>query len=150
MTDFLKQMESVATVGIAFYVAFIGTLQWYIAKEKLRLDLYNRRFEVYTQAMTFMQESMDWGRLDENGRMQKRIPFIRSVRESRFLFAGQPEILSLLEELYNRSFEGVTAGAACDPDWLLAFNSKLEVLMLPFLAFGQRSTRTPKGAHADR
>jgi hypothetical protein len=39
------------TVIIAVYVAFIGTFQWFTAREKLRLYLYTPGVEVYPSAL---------------------------------------------------------------------------------------------------
>lgn len=40
-------ITSVITLGIAIFVAYYGYLQFKIHKDKLRLDLYDRRFEIY-------------------------------------------------------------------------------------------------------
>jgi hypothetical protein len=54
MHDALKTAEGIAAVAIAIYVASVGTFQWFTARDKVRLDLYNRRFDVYTRAIDFM------------------------------------------------------------------------------------------------
>src|SRR5271167_3415454 len=83
----LRTIEGIATIIIAVYVAFIGTFQWITAREKLRLDLYNRRFDVYLNALDFMQSLMMWNDIPQEERLPKRARFIRATRESRFLFA---------------------------------------------------------------
>lgn len=60
MGEHLKIAEGIATVAIAIYVAFVGTFQWITAREKLRLDLYDRRFDVYARTVEFMQSLMFW------------------------------------------------------------------------------------------
>jgi hypothetical protein len=68
----LRTVESIATVIIAIYVAFIGTFQWITASEKLRLDLYNRRFDVYLNALDFMQALMMWNDIPQEERHPAR------------------------------------------------------------------------------
>lgn len=92
MTQALKTIEGLATVVIAVYVASIGTFQWITARDKLRLDLYDRRFEVYLSALDFMQALMMWTSVPVGERLPKRIAFIRASRESRFLFADELRI----------------------------------------------------------
>jgi hypothetical protein len=101
MSSALKTIEGIATVIIAVYVASIGTFQWFTAREKLRLDLYNRRFEVYLRALDFMQALMMWSSIPPEERQPKRIAFIRATRESRFLFADDIVIRPLRHLLSN-------------------------------------------------
>jgi hypothetical protein len=159
MTDALKTVEGIATVVIAIYVAWIGTFQWFTAREKLRLDLYDRRFDVYLAALDFMQALMMWSSVPDAERLPKRIAFIRASRESRFLFADDPRIFQLLDEFNTRSFkvtgfvEELSKYSATMPketiaaydvkqsslEWIMASISELETLMMPYLAFRHRS-----------
>jgi hypothetical protein len=164
MSSALKTIEGIATVIIAVYVASIGTFQWFTAREKLRLDLYNRRFEVYLRALDFMQALMMWSSIPPEERQPKRIAFIRATRESRFLFADDPRILRLLEEFHTRSFkvtgyiEELSQHAAIMPketiaayqekqsslEWIMESIGQLETLLIPYLAFRHRSFRVRK------
>jgi hypothetical protein len=159
MTHVLNTIEGIATVVIAVYVASIGTVQWFTARDKLRLDLYDRRFEVYLSALDFMQALMMWNSVPNDERLPKRIAFIRASRESRFLFADDPRIFHLLEEFNIRSFkvtgyvEELSKYIAVMPketiaaynekqsslEWIMASIAELETLMMPYLAFGRRS-----------
>jgi hypothetical protein len=161
MSAHLTTAEGIATVVIALYVASVGTVQWITAREKLRLDLYDRRFDIYVRAVDFMQALMLWAEVAEGERLQKRITFIRAVRESRFLFASDPAILSLLEELNVRSFkvtgfvEVLSHWAQTFPEqyvdayyekqenleWIMASTGRLETLLEPYLAFRHRELR---------
>ena len=84
MAQTLNTIEGVATVVIAIYVASVGTVQWLTARDKVRLDLYDRRFDVYTRAIDFMQALMEWTNVTPEDRRAKRIAFISAVRQSRF------------------------------------------------------------------
>lgn len=159
MPHALKTIEGIATIVIAIYVASIGTFQWFTARDKLRLDLYNRRFDVYLAALDFMQALMVWSSVPDTERLPKRIAFIRASRESRFLFADDPRIVQLLDEFNTRSFkvtgyvEELSKYVAIMPketlaaydekqsslEWIMASISKIETLMMPYLAFGLRS-----------
>jgi hypothetical protein len=153
----LKVAEGVATVIIALYVAYIGTRQWVTAREKLRLDLYNRRFDVYLSALDFMQSLMVWAEVAPDQRIAKRLQFIRSMRESRFLFADDLRILRLLEEFHGHSFKVTgfqeelkqyfsimpkeTMASYNDMltslEWIGTSIQTLEELLNPYLAFRQ-------------
>ena len=166
MSDWLKNAEGVATVVIAVYVASVGTLQWFIAHEKLRLDLYDRRFDVYVNSVQYMQTVMDWKSLDPETRIADRRAFIRSVRESRFLFADDERVFKLLEEFNLCSFK-VTGFIEQDHSaevlyshdafklrfaehnsqlqWVTNAPIRLEELLLPYLAFRHREFKTSFG-----
>jgi hypothetical protein len=161
MGEHLKIAEGIATVAIAIYVAFVGTFQWITAREKLRLDLYDRRFDVYARTVEFMQSLMFWTDVAIADRIPKRVAFISAVRESRFLFASDPRILLLLEEMNVRSFKVtgfIEVGkelAATFPEgfidsygekqanleWIMGSVPRLEGLMEPYLAFRHREIR---------
>jgi hypothetical protein len=161
MAHALGTIEGVATVVIAIYVASVGTFQWTTAREKLRLDLYNRRFEVYLNALAFMQALMMWSSIPIDERQPKRIAFIRAIRESRFLFADDPRVLRLLEEFNTHSFKVTgyieemsqymaimpkeTIAAHQDKEssmgWIMESIGQLETLLMPYLAFRLRSGR---------
>ncbi len=146
MGEVLKTAEGVATVVIAIYVAAIGTSQWYVSREKLRLDLYERRFDVLARTLDFVQGLAKWHSLSESDQEQKHSAFIRAARESRFLFASEPRICQLLDEINVRSAEqlfvyrstGKTQPLILDPTKETADLLRLETLLSPFLAFRQR------------
>jgi hypothetical protein len=69
-----------------------------IASAKIRLDLYNKRFSVYTAALEYYQ-SVWWGTLDDVN--EKAHVFTKAYRESLFLFSsndGVYEILSRIQQ----------------------------------------------------
>ena len=161
MHDALKTAEGVAAVAIAFYVASVGTFQWFTARDKVRLDLYNRRFDVYTRAIDFMLALLGWTYVTPEDRRAKHNAFMRAVRESRFLFADDPRILALLEELNVRSFKvtgfiGETSPYVFDMhkesieaygenesslEWITESTSRLETMLVPYLGFRHRASK---------
>jgi len=160
MHDALKTAEGVAAIAIAFYVASVGTFQWFTARDKVRLDLYNRRFDVYTRAIDFMLALPEWTYVTPEDRRAKHNAFMRAARESRFLFADDPRILALLEEFNLRSrkvtgFIGETSPYVLDMphnesteargenesslEWIRESASRLETMLLPHLGFRHRA-----------
>ena len=72
------------TTTIAVLVYIITRRQATTAKEKLRLDLYEKRFAIYMRTLDFFDALVSWKDTEE----QKTLiaPFYRSYREARFLF----------------------------------------------------------------
>ena len=159
----LRTVEGIATVIIAVYVAFIGTFQWITAEEKLRLDLYNRRFDVYLNALDFMQALMMWNAIRARGKTPEESNLhTGAMWESRFLFADDARILRLLEEFHVRSFkvtgydedlkqymtvmpkETIAAyhEKQSNLEWIMESIGQLETLLTPYLAFRQRAVRS--------
>jgi hypothetical protein len=92
-----------ATTALAAIAAWIAYRQSRINEEKLRFDLYNKRFEVYRSTVEFVNalhflesaESVD----------AKHIAFVKSVWESEFLFDRSSGIHQLLNEMNSGSFK---------------------------------------------
>ena len=71
-----------------------------INAEKLKLDLYNKRFEIYTDAIRFYQEL-----ISREVSYDTHSRFINSKEASYFLFADDPEIYKILDEMHSQSFK---------------------------------------------
>ena len=78
-------MTSAATASIAWVVAVISRRQWKTNQEKLRLDLYNRRFEIYRHCVDFAEGLYPRSEMTHVA-VEREELFHRSLRESRFLF----------------------------------------------------------------
>ena len=79
-------------------VVAIAYNQWIVAKNKLDLDLYNKRFEVYKDALTFYQDLIG----DEPSRDIHR-KFIISKEAAFHLFSDSRDIYDLLNEMHENS-----------------------------------------------
>jgi hypothetical protein len=88
MISYFALLVSIMAACAAVYGAYINN-------EKLRLDLYNKRFEVYSTTIDFYQALMGWKVSDENQRIY--LKFIKSFLESRFLF--KPDVYKLLGQM---------------------------------------------------
>jgi hypothetical protein len=155
MALYISVLKDVATIVIAVYVAVIGTRQWFTARDKLRFDLYNRRFEIYAATLAFVQALTDWKDFPVDERKQRRIRFVLASREAKFLFPKKSGVPSLLEELHVRSFKVtgfIEAGSLLKQippedyiamydkkqenlNWTLESLSKIEEQMEPFMRF---------------
>ena len=71
-----------------------------IEATKVRLDLYNRRFQIFTSILDFYQALVQWKGTPDQRTVQ--LNFLRAYQESGFLFAN-PEIQEILNGLYEHS-----------------------------------------------
>jgi hypothetical protein len=85
---------------MAIFLAYIAYQQMVTNRNKLRLDLYNKRFEVYSVALEFYQELIGDGASTELKRK-----FIEKKEAANFLFSEDPTIYLLLNEMHNKSFK---------------------------------------------
>jgi hypothetical protein len=87
----------VLTMLIAASVALIAFYQWKTNREKLRLDLYQRRFEIYFRVLDF--HFAIWQK-DEPKLNLLHVPFMKAFWESKFLFPEKSGIYDFLDD-YN-------------------------------------------------
>jgi hypothetical protein len=87
----------VLTVLIGASVALIACYQWKTNREKLRLDLYQRRFEIYLRVLDF--HFAIWQQ-DEPKLDLLHVPFMKAFWESKFLFPEKSGIYDFLDD-YN-------------------------------------------------
>jgi hypothetical protein len=148
-----QTVTAFATTIIALFVACIGYRQWKTNQEKLRLDLYNRRFDIFVRVLDYYQDIFA-ERSDIETHLQTRQKFIKAVRESRFLFPKSSSIHPHLEEMQMRATRyaepswGEKQKAESDyhstawdqlrledSDWLLNSMHHFENLIAPFMIF---------------
>jgi hypothetical protein len=103
-------IQSVATVCIATFVAVIGFLQWRISREKLRLDLFNRRFDIYLRVLNYHLALSRSQNSPEQ--LEELEPFIKAIRESRFMFPTKSGVRKFLEDFQARANEVVNFTAS--------------------------------------
>mgnify|MGYP006957109987 CR=1 FL=1 len=93
-------IELIPSAIMAAFLAYIAYQQMAINKRKLNLDLYNKRFSVYTDTLRFYQELFD-----EEVSQEAHRSFIASKEASRFLFSEDPSIFELLDLMHSESFK---------------------------------------------
>lgn len=101
MLDLLKNF--IIAIPISVFLAYVAWEQLNTNRKKLKLDLYNKRFEIYLITLKYYQELMD---LEPGEEVEKEIQrdFIRGKEAAYYLFSKTPEIYKLLL--------GITASSA--------------------------------------
>jgi hypothetical protein len=95
-----KLIELIPSAIMAAFLAYIAYQQMAINKRKLNLDLYNKRFSVYTDTLRFYQELVD-----EKVSQETHRSFIASKEASSFLFSEDSSIFELLDLMHSESFK---------------------------------------------
>jgi hypothetical protein len=81
---------------VTLFLAYIAHQQLQTSKKKLKLDLYNKRFEIYIDLLKYHQELNDLSSGEEvNKEIQRN--FIKSKEASYYLFSEDRSIYDLLE-----------------------------------------------------
>lgn len=85
-------MTASLTVLVAVVVAIIAFLQWVTARQKVVLDLFDKRFAVYEELREVIGRHVSQGAasIEDIGK------FTRAAGRAQFLFG--PEVISFLEE----------------------------------------------------
>jgi len=133
---------SVVSASVAVASCLIAWRQAITSEEKLRFELYEKRFDVYSRSVDYLQVLTVWDGSDANQDMRRL--FVKAMLESAFLFP--PEVSTILEEINLDSIKLI--GLKDDKenfynegmDVLEKFNgrvSQLQTTMSPYLNFHQ-------------
>jgi hypothetical protein len=95
-----KLIELIPSAIMAAFLAYIAYQQMNINARKLNLDLYHKRFSVYTDTLRFYQELRG---KEVNQEIHRA--FIISKEASKFLFSKDPSIYELLDLMHSQSFK---------------------------------------------
>lgn len=101
----LTVIQAVLTLSVSASLAYFAYQQWKTARSKVRLDLYNRRFEVYSAAwdyhviLSFWQGPNQGAAADHVKQRAAAERFFKAKAEARFLFAEGSNVSKVLEEL---------------------------------------------------
>lgn len=93
---------AIAPIFVAIFVAYIAFMQWRTADQKVRLDLYDRRFKIYDATVNFYNALSGDVKVVEF--LNARAEFFRAVRESQFLFSRESKIYDMLLDLREKAF----------------------------------------------
>lgn len=108
---------ALVTASVAVAVAIVSFRQWQVARHKLQLDLFERRFTIFMDARSVISELTQLGKVSDAG-LPNEI-----IARGRFLFG--PEVLEIFQELHSLNTDYVVgrpkSGSA---DALLARLSK--------------------------
>jgi hypothetical protein len=110
--DFAGPIATIAAAATAVFVTWrlgsrqaeIAQQQADLAREKLRHDLYNRRFEIFTSIFDYYNAMISWKETPTPEQQAARQRFFRAYQESVFLFtkeSGIPDLLKMLNDKGN-------------------------------------------------
>lgn len=91
---------SISAALVSLATLSIGYTQMKIASAKVKLDLYNKRFNVYLSALEYYQAM--WKQTDVDLK-EKAAEFIKCYRESLFLFSEKDGIHQTLTKIKDRA-----------------------------------------------
>jgi hypothetical protein len=122
-------ISSALVVSVSIASFFIAYSQMRIASVRTKLDLYNKRFNIYLTALDLYQAT--WHETHERIR-GKSIEFTRSYRESSFLFDVKDGVYETLGKIqqnaatiygYEKMKSDIENGESSDRDALSALHS---------------------------
>jgi hypothetical protein len=85
-------------------VVYIAWQQWRTNREKLRLDLYQKRFSVYESTLEYYQLVIVHSEISSEEKDKIERDFIKACRESKFLFSYKDGIFNLLNEIRKQAY----------------------------------------------
>ena len=94
---------------VAALVGWVGVLQYRIAHERLKLDLWEKRYAIYKGAQKFLSLVMQEGTAD----MKELMGFFHDTQDAYFLF--RPDMAEYLSSLYKRGVELRTMRKVYEP-----------------------------------
>jgi hypothetical protein len=92
----MSNLPSYLTFTVAVIVAWIGFQQFLLAREKFKLDLFEKRFAIYKATQKFLK-SLGHPEFD----FSNLVEFSRETQDAVFLF--DEEIVVCLDTLYNKA-----------------------------------------------
>ena len=103
--DWVDYLESLTPICVAIFAGYIGLRQAKISRDKLRLDLYNRRFDIYEKTLLFYQSITNYDGSEHEPFSSKHRDFIKAMKESQFLFDPKSGIYKTLLEMHEDAFK---------------------------------------------
>jgi hypothetical protein len=99
---------SIATLFLSIAVVAIAWQQWRVADNKLRLDLFDRRYKVYDATRKFLDTTIGEGYTDS-----RLVEFNVGTSDAEFLFGA--EVVEYIREILRRAGLLVIARKAVEP-----------------------------------
>jgi hypothetical protein len=93
----IQMLQALATPAIAFLAVTIGRMQWWTARQKLVLDLFDKRFQVFLDVRRIASEATQLGKLEHPGAVNE------IIARGRFLFGD--DIQESLVKLHTLAVE---------------------------------------------
>lgn len=128
--DWFDYASAITTPLIGVFVAYVALQQWKVAKEKLRLDLYNKRFAALETTLHMFQETLGGTDLSEVEFEELHRRFITTMIEAKFLFSRKSGIAGMLED-FNKSIfivkgiRGILKQSGIPPEELIKTSARM-------------------------
>jgi hypothetical protein len=124
-------LSTLAPIGISLAVVWIAWCQYRTNNQKLKLDLYNRRFAIYEKTLSYYlayKKENDAGLIDKCS-----TDFVRAYRESVFLFGENSPVYKALTEIKDNlgfliQFDRKFSDSPKDKDQYQAWSAKKNAL----------------------
>jgi hypothetical protein len=100
---------SIVTLFLSFAIVIIAALQWRVADNKLRLDLFDRRYKVYDATRNFLSVILR----EANFTNPQLFEFYAGTSDAEFLFGA--EVVKHLDEIRKRAIHLQTAQKLYEP-----------------------------------
>lgn len=102
--DWFDYTIAVTPIVISVAVFWVAFNQYRLAAQKLRLDLYNRRFDIYVAALNFYQALIGSDITDACDAFDvKHLAFIKAFREAQFLFRSGSGVYEVLDDYHKHA-----------------------------------------------
>jgi hypothetical protein len=88
---------TILTIIIATFVAYVAYVQFKLANEKFKLDLFEKRFAIYKEVESFLQKNMP------NITSEEALNFFYNTKAAIFLF--EDDIADYLNEIFKNALE---------------------------------------------
>ena len=141
-------MIPLVTAFIAAVVAFIAFLQWQTAREKVLLDLFDKRFAVYEELRAAVGQRHDQAAYFDFLRAALRARFLFGPKVQTFLderrddLAHEPVELNLLSQPIPEDRKDAAEAKLIDrADRLSRFYIDLDELVAPYMNHHQKALR---------
>ena len=138
------------TTAVSILACVVASFALWVSADKLRLDLYNKRFDIYLRTLKFQQALYRTGK--EDGTFAAlEADFMFACREAKFLFSPKSGVYDQLRKLHEASVtmmqdiskelplemksELTRKRFAADALWFSPGLETLENLMAPYLNF---------------
>lgn len=97
-------VTAILTMLITIITVSILVLQYMLAKQRWRLDLYDKRLKTYIDVLHHLSNIVTFATLSN----QENIEFLRKTREIDFLFKN--DIQDFLQEIYTKGNDFILSG----------------------------------------
>jgi hypothetical protein len=124
-----------ATIVFSFLAFLVAVFSLAVSTERFRLDLYNKRFDIYARTVKFYQALMGKESDPSIEFTVRQTDFILACREAKFMFEPKSGVYDLLNRLNDASFKLIgfkhlPEGGLRPEDRINFYNQRAEALML--------------------